>query len=48
MPTEEIVPNEDLRRLTYINQNARNVIFVCQPGRDELDESILRAVNIGL
>ncbi|CAF0751879.1 unnamed protein product [Adineta ricciae] len=45
MPTEQIIPNNDLRRLTYTIQNTRNTIFVCQPGRDELDESILRAVN---
>jgi hypothetical protein len=35
----------DLHQLTYINNNELKLIFVCQPGKDELDESILQAIG---
>jgi hypothetical protein len=44
---EKILTEEDLRRLTYINNNERTIIFVCQPGKDELDENILQAIGAG-
>ncbi len=44
---KQILTEEDLRRLIYINNNERTMIFVCQPGKDELDESILQAIGAG-
>ncbi len=47
-PSNELILSEtDLRRLTHLDDNARNLIFVCQPGKDELDESILEAIGTG-
>ncbi|UJR33516.1 hypothetical protein I4U23_020961 [Adineta vaga] len=49
LPTEKIIDEKDLRRLTHVNNNdTRTLIFVCQPGRDELDEYILRAVSTAI
>ncbi len=44
---ELILSEADLRRLTHLDDNARALIFVCQPGKDELDESILEAIGTG-
>ena len=44
---EPILSEIDLHRLTDMSDNARSLVLVCQPGKDELDESILRAIGIG-
>ncbi len=44
---EQLLSEVDLRRLAYINNNNRTLIFVCQPGKDELDESIIQAIGAG-
>jgi hypothetical protein len=37
----------DLQRFTHIYNNKHKLISVCQPGKDEFDNSILRAVGAG-
>jgi hypothetical protein len=47
LSNEGLLPEVDLRRLTRIEDNERRLIFVCQPGKDELDERILQAIGAG-
>ena len=47
MSNEELLPEGDLHRLNHRNDDARTLIFVCQPGKDELDEYLLRAIGAG-
>ncbi len=44
---EQIFTEKDLRRLNHKNTNDYPLVFVCQPGKDELDETILQAISIG-
>jgi hypothetical protein len=45
--SSQILTETDLRQLTYINNTDHPLIFVCQPGKDELDEILLQAVSAG-
>ncbi|CAF0913450.1 unnamed protein product [Adineta steineri] len=45
---EQILSEKDLHRLINMNENTRTLMFVCQPGKDELDESILRAISTAI
>jgi hypothetical protein len=44
---DELLPEADLRRLNPRNDDARTLIFVCQPGKEEFDEYLLRAIGAG-
>ncbi|CAF4333269.1 unnamed protein product, partial [Adineta steineri] len=45
---EQILSEKDLHRLINMNENTRTLMFVCQPGKDELDESIIRAISTAI
>ncbi|CAF2337273.1 unnamed protein product [Rotaria sp. Silwood2] len=45
LSSEQLSSEIDFRKLAHINDNQKSLIFVCQPGKDELDESILRAIS---
>ncbi|CAF3631948.1 unnamed protein product [Adineta steineri] len=45
---EQLLSEKDLHRLINMNENTRTLMFVCQPGKDELDESILRAISTAI
>ncbi|CAF3340472.1 unnamed protein product [Rotaria sp. Silwood1] len=45
LSTEQLLSELDFRTFSHIKNNKNRLIFVCQPGRDELDESILRAIS---
>jgi hypothetical protein len=45
--TEKILTEKDLRRLNHKNTNDCPLVFVCQPGKDELDEMILQTISVG-
>jgi hypothetical protein len=47
MSNEELLSEANLHRLNERNDDARTLIFVCQPGKDELDEYLLRAIGAG-
>ena len=47
LSTEQILNEKDLQRLNPKNINDYPLVFVCQPGRDELDESLLQAIGVG-
>lgn len=43
----EVLPEVHRRRLTNANDLERSLVLICQPGRDELNESILQAIGAG-
>ncbi|CAF3425733.1 unnamed protein product [Rotaria socialis] len=45
---QQLLSGKDFRRLADIKDTKSSPIFVCQPGRDQLDESILRAFSYAI
>ena len=43
----EVLPEVHRRRLTNANDLERSLVLICQPGRDELNGSILQAIGAG-
>lgn len=46
--TEPLIDEKDLRRLNPKLSDDPALVFVCQPGRDELEDSLLQAIATGL